>query len=191
MTRKSKIYLALGDSMSIDRYTGVPGGGAVSQFHSFLGDAWTLDDRACDMCRMRYVPTNGRGDLITLTIGGNDLLADMDEYLRGGLAGFQREHLELLSAIRERNLNACFIVGNVYAPQTELTEPLRSVLDEANAMIQANVKNVDARLADIHQAFHGNEAEYLCHDIEPSFKGATMISRLFREAAGMAAIYST
>ncbi|MFZ5831668.1 MAG: hypothetical protein ACOY3P_16400 [Planctomycetota bacterium] len=42
-------YLALGDSMSIDQYTGVRGGGAVSQFHKWLGDRWLLDDRSVDM----------------------------------------------------------------------------------------------------------------------------------------------
>jgi hypothetical protein len=31
-----RTYLALGDSMSIDRYTGVKGGGAVSQFYKWL-----------------------------------------------------------------------------------------------------------------------------------------------------------
>ena len=75
-SNKLSAYLALGDSMSIDQYTGVEGGGAVSQFYKWLGDLWSLDDRSADMCRMRYVPTDGQGDVITLTIGGNDLLAD-------------------------------------------------------------------------------------------------------------------
>lgn len=34
----SRVYLALGHSMSIDDYTGVAGGGAVSQFFRTLGD---------------------------------------------------------------------------------------------------------------------------------------------------------
>ena len=44
-TDSSRTYLALGDSMSIDDYTGVAGGGAVNQFYRRLGDGWTLDDR--------------------------------------------------------------------------------------------------------------------------------------------------
>ena len=43
MTDDLRTYLALGDSMSIDLYTGVKGGGAVSQFHRWLGTTWTLD----------------------------------------------------------------------------------------------------------------------------------------------------
>ena len=76
----SKTYLALGDSMSIDDYTGVRGGGAVNQFFRTLGNEWSLDDRTFDGCQMVGVPRNGRGDLITLTIGGNDLLWNRETY---------------------------------------------------------------------------------------------------------------
>ncbi|HEY1603170.1 MAG TPA: hypothetical protein VGG64_26435 [Pirellulales bacterium] len=83
-----RTYLALGDSMSIDRYTGVTGGGAVSQFHDWLGPNWRLDDRAADMSCIQNVPTSGKGELITLTIGGNNLLADQERYLEEGLNSF-------------------------------------------------------------------------------------------------------
>ena len=36
MSKDGRLYLALGDSMSIDLYTGVRGGGAVSQFYGWL-----------------------------------------------------------------------------------------------------------------------------------------------------------
>jgi lysophospholipase L1-like esterase len=176
-------HLALGDSMSIDRYTGVEGGGAVSQFYKWLGDSWRLDDRSADMCRMRYVPTNAQGRVITLTIGGNDLLADTQKYLDEGLEGFAGEHLALLQAIRATNPSALFIVGNVYASQTPLSDEVTRALDEANDAIAANVRSVDARLADIRQAFRGHEKEYLCFDIEPSLKGASVIADLFKKVA--------
>ena len=185
MTREPRTYLALGDSMSIDLYTGVKGGGAVSQFYEWLrslGQSWRLTDKATDMCRMRYVPTSEHGDLITLTIGGNDLLADHEAYVRDGLSRFAQEHLDLLSTIRAANPAAFLIVGNVYAPQTALPAELERALDEANDMIRANVEKVDARLADIRQAFRGHEKEYLCFDIEPSLKGAAIIAGLFKEA---------
>ncbi len=181
-------YLALGDSMSIDQYTGVKGGGAVSQFHGWLGDSWTLDDRTADMCRMRYVPADAQGDLITMTIGGNDLLADQQQYIAEGLANFSAEHLALLQAIRRTNPDSPFIVGNIYAPQTPLTEDLVRALDTANHAIAANVRSVGAHLADIRETFRGNEQEYLCYDIEPSLKGATAIADLFRQAARKAGI---
>ncbi len=180
---KTSTYLALGDSMSIDQYTGVKGGGAVSQFHKWLGDSWLLDDRSADMCRMRNVPTDAQGRIITLTIGGNDLLADADTYLNEGLARFASEHLNLLRAIRATNPDAILLVGNVYAPQTPLSGELTGALDEANGAIAANVRSVNARLADIHRTFRGHEAEYLCFDIEPSLRGATAIAELFKKAA--------
>ncbi len=179
---KTSTYLALGDSMSIDEYTGVKGGGAVSQFQKWLGDSWTLDDRTADMCRMRYVPTDSQGDLITLTIGGNDLLADKQRYMDEGLDGFREEHLAVLRAIRQTNPDTLFIVGNVYAPQTPLSDDLVQALDDANHAIAANARAVDAQLADIRGSFRGHEQEYLCYDIEPSLKGAAVIANLFKEA---------
>ena len=52
------IYLALGDSMSIDDYTGVECGGAVKRFFRTLGDELTLDDRTVDDC---LAASGGRG----------------------------------------------------------------------------------------------------------------------------------
>jgi lysophospholipase L1-like esterase len=170
--------------MSIDLYTGVKGGGAVSQFHEWLkslGRSWILNDKAADMCRMRYVPIE-KGDLVTLTIGGNDLLADRESYLKNGLGSFAAEHLQLLTRLRSNNPAAFLIVGNIYASQTPLPPGLSHALDEANAIIAANVESVGAHLADIRQGFCGHEREYLCFDIEPSLKGAAVIAWLFKEA---------
>ena len=72
------IYLALGDSISIDDYTGVPGGGAASQVARKLGldlvdltrDGNTTQGVLSDLAR---APTSA--DVVTLTAGGNDLLA--------------------------------------------------------------------------------------------------------------------
>ena len=71
------IYLALGDSISIDDYTGVPGGGAASQLARKLGldlvdltrDGNTTQGVLADLAR---APTSA--DVVTLTAGGNDLL---------------------------------------------------------------------------------------------------------------------
>jgi hypothetical protein len=184
MSSESRVYLALGDSMSIDLYTGVEGGGAVNQFFAWfrwLHQPWTLVDKSANMCQMRNVPANERGDLITLTIGGNDLLFEQEVYLRDGLGGFAREHLDLLSRLRAASPEGFLIVGNIYSPQTPLEGRLAEALDEANAMIAANVETVGGHLADIRAAFHGKEQELLCYDIEPSLKGATVIAGLFKE----------
>jgi lysophospholipase L1-like esterase len=185
MENQSRVYLALGDSMSIDCYTGVKGGGAVSQFYEWLKwlkQSWRLDDRSVDMCRMKYVPSAAQGDLITLTIGGNDLLADQEKYVQEGLGSFGEEHLALLTRLRTANPDALMIVGNIYAPQTPLSEALTQALDEANGLIAVNVRKVGAHLADIRGTFRGHEQEYLCYDIEPSLKGAAVIASLFKEA---------
>ena len=103
MDDKTRTYLALGDSMSIDVYTGVVGGGAVSQFYAWLkwlGQSWTLDDKTCDGCCMPDVPTSATGKLITLTIGGNDLLAEQVAVVSEGLSRFADDHLRLLQALR-------------------------------------------------------------------------------------------
>ena len=181
-THKQRTYLALGDSMSIDQYTGVKGGGAVSQFYRMLGDSWKLDDRSSDMNRMRYVPTDAHGDVITVTIGGNDLIADLQRYLDEGPESFAQEHLALLQSIRQTNPGAIFIVGNVYAPQSPLPELMLRSLDAANDAIADNIQAAGALLADIRGSFQGNEREYLCYDIEPSHKGATVIASLFYDA---------
>lgn len=182
MTANQRIYLALGDSMSIDDYTGVKGGGAVRQFYKWLGEEkWLLDDRTFDGCRMQEVLTVERGALITLTIGGNDLLWNREKYLSEGLASFAEEHQQLLQLIRQANPQSLLIVGDIYAPQGDLS--LREVegLAAANAAIRENCQRVDARLAPIHDAFLGHEMDYLCKGIEPTLQGAEVIAGLFRE----------
>jgi lysophospholipase L1-like esterase len=71
------IYLALGDSLSIDDFTGVRGGGAPSQLARKLG--LDLVDLTRDGNKTQGVLTDlARGpaaaDFVTLTAGGNDLL---------------------------------------------------------------------------------------------------------------------
>ena len=81
----------------------------------------------------------------------------------------------------ENNPDACIVVGNIYSPQTPLEARLAKALDEANAIIERNVASVAAHLADIQSAFRYREQEYLCYDIEPSLKGATVIAGLFKD----------
>ena len=178
----AKTYLALGDSMSIDDYTGVKGGGAVSQFFRTLGKHWSLDDRTFDGCLMAGVPRNGYGDLITLTIGGNDLLLNREKYLREGIDDFQREHAALLAGIRQANPHATLIVGDIYEPAILLCDVELDGLAAANTAIRENCDHVHAIMAPIHDTFQGHSGAYLCLGIEPTFQGATAIARLFETA---------
>lgn len=177
-----RIYLALGDSMSIDDYTGVKGGGAVNQFFRSLGSDWSLDDRTFDGCQMAGVPRDGEGEVVTLTIGGNDLLWNKDQYLSEGVADFAAEHLALLRALRKQNPNSLLIVGDIYGPAAPLTDAEAHGLAEANQAIQENCREVGAQLATIHEAFQGREDSLLCLGIEPTLKGAEVIAGLFAGA---------
>lgn len=172
-------YLALGDSMSIDDYTGVDGGGAVQQFHEFLGDRWKIDDRTMDGCRIPDVHQDGCGEVISLTIGGNDLLRNREHYLSEGLSGFASEHLELLTSIRGANPDALMMVGDIYHPDIELVETEVEALSKANNIIRENCQRTGAYLVPIHDTFRGNESTFLCLQIEPTFEGAKAIAELF------------
>lgn len=178
---RPRVYLALGDSMSIDEYTGVAGGGAVAQFYKRLPDGWTLDDRTSDGCTIMEVPRTRRGDLITLTIGGNDALIRQDELVHRGTDALLNDHLNLLKTLRKSNPDSCLIIGNIYGPQTPLPRLLAGLLADLNDGLRRNVAEVRGCLADISGAFRGHEAEYLCLEIEPSLQGATVIAGLFTQ----------
>jgi GDSL-like Lipase/Acylhydrolase family len=79
MQHAMRTYLALGDSISIDDYTGVPGGGAPSQLARKLGveladltrDGNTTEGVLGDLAR-----APAAADVVTLSAGGNDLLLE-------------------------------------------------------------------------------------------------------------------
>jgi lysophospholipase L1-like esterase len=190
---KTKTYLALGDSMSIDLYTGVPGGGAVTQLFKRLqarnGEEWRLIDETRDGCTMAGVPLTRRPegiDLVTVTIAGNDLLQNMQrpdavEYL----PEFQQSYRRLMGGLQKLARNgkqAVVVVGNIYHPQAEYGPLLDAGLGFVNAFIGDTVVRYGFRLADIYGAFRGHEQEYLCMGIEPTLKGATVIADLFAKA---------
>ena len=177
-----KTYLALGDSMSIDEYTGVSGGGAATQFYHSLGSDYLLDDCTFDGCTIPQVPIRHHGDIITITIGGNDALQRIDELLRAGISRLADEHLRLLNKSRDENPESCIIVGNIYESQERLPETLLKALYELNNRINDNLASINGCLADIHGAFKGNEREFLCQNIEPTLEGAKAIADLFRKA---------
>jgi lysophospholipase L1-like esterase len=106
-----RVYLALGGSISIDDYTGVRGGGAVSQLARKLGvdlldltrDGNTTHGVLADLARAL-----GAADVVTLTVGGNDLL--------GG--ELPRAILRRLHQIAQRiePLGARVVISTVYDP---------------------------------------------------------------------------
>src|SRR5213080_2169073 len=105
------IYLALGDSISIDDYTGVRGGGAASQLARKLG--LDLVDLTRDGNTTRGVLADlaqapAAADIVTLTAGGNDLLV-------GDLPRAILRRLHQI-AYRIESLGARIVINTIYDP---------------------------------------------------------------------------
>src|SRR6266511_1313502 len=111
MQHAMRTYLALGDSISIDDYTGVRGGGAASQLAHKLG--LDLVDLTRDGNTTRGViadlaQASAAADVVTLTAGGNDLLG-------GDLHRAILHRLHQIAA-RTQPFGARVIVNTVYDP---------------------------------------------------------------------------
>jgi lysophospholipase L1-like esterase len=179
-------YLALGDSISIDEYTGVPGGGAPAQLARKLGvelvdltrDGNTTEGVLADLAR---APT--AADVVTLTAGGNDLL----------LGHLPRVILRRLHQIAERiePLGARVVVNTIYDPsdgnndlgRSELglsrlaTIELRRRFNTVNHGIAKLAGRHGFLVADLERLFHGHGVAstetWFTQVIEPNLAGAT------------------
>jgi len=229
------MYVALGDSMSIDDYAGGPGRGAASLFYRNHPDWPEFDGRdllsvfpdlgfrllafdgatsegvlSLQVPSLRELPVPPK--VITLTVGGNDLLSYFGIGERDG--GRAAEHLRVRL---ERVLTACcsvvgdlgcVLVGNIYDP-TDGTGSVPGsgfpfwsdsmpVLERFNRTIAEVVQEFPARLVDIHRHFRGHgawvkepassrgraddRATWYTQFIEPNARGAHEIRRLFWDA---------
>ena len=183
------IYLALGDSTSIDDYTGVPGGGAPSQLARTFGvelvdltrDGNTTQGVLADLAR-----APAAADVVTLTAGGNDLL----------LGDRSRPILRRLHLIAERiqPLGARVVLNTVYDPsdgdnnvgRRELglsrlaTIELRRRLNAVNGGIRKLAREHGFLFADLERLFHGHgvtsDEPWFVQVIEPNLAGATAIA---------------
>ena len=183
------IYLALGDSISIDDYTGVPGGGAASQLARTLdlelvdltSDGNTTQGVLADLAR-----APAAADVVTLTAGGNDLL-------RGE---HPRAILRRLHQIAERiqPLGARVVVNTVYDPSDGDNDvgrrelglsrlaaiELRRRLNAVNGGIAKLAGQHGFLLADLERLFHGHgvgsNEPWFVQVIEPNLAGATAIA---------------
>ena len=229
------VYVALGDSISIDEYAGAPGrGGASLLAHNRDDDfpEWRGSDlrsRFSDL-RWQLLATDGgttgtllgyqlprleqlrlRPSVITLTVGGNDVL---------GCYGDTRAALETIAAVRQRvgtaldwlraqaQPSAQIVVGTVYDPSDGTGDAATvglppwpdvvAVLDELNSALRAVAGESGAAVADIHARFlghglsRGNPAQpharpadrdlWYCNIIEPNAWGANGVRAAFWEA---------
>ena len=123
-------------------------------------------------------------DLVTMTVGGNDLVQNMYRDPEESLPEFARGYNALLDQIAECAAGAIVVAGNVYHPQADfpVETGLDQALDRANQIIADAIAAHGFRLADIHGAFRGHEGDYLCLGIEPTLQGASAIADLFEHA---------
>jgi lysophospholipase L1-like esterase len=181
-----RVYVALGDSISIDDYTGVRGGGAASQLAGKLGlelvdltrDGNTTQGVLADLAAAPVA-----ADIVTLTAGGNDLLG-------GDLPRTILRRLHQIAA-RIQPLGARVIINTVYDPsdgdndlgRRELglswlaTLALRRRLNALNGGIAKLADEYGFLLADLERLFHGHglasDEPWYVQVIEPNLAGAT------------------
>jgi hypothetical protein len=188
------VYLALGDSISVDDYTGVAGGGAPAQLARKLEvelvdltrDGNTTRGVLADLAR-----APAAADIVTLTAGGNDLLG-------GELPRATLRRLGQISATIEP-LGARVIINTVYDPsdgdnevgRRELglsrlaTLELRRRLNAVNGGIRTLARERGFVLADLERLFHGHGVAsadpWFVHVIEPNLAGAAAIAEHWHE----------
>ena len=183
------VYLALGDSISIDDYTGVRGGGAPAQLARRLGADLvdlTRDGNTTQGVLADLVRAPDAADVVTLTAGGNDLL----------LGAGPRAILRRLREITRRidSLGARLVINTVYDPsdgddevgRRELglsrlaTVALRRRLNGLNDGIRTLAAEQGFLLADLERLFHGHgvasDEPWFVQVIEPNLAGATAIA---------------
>ncbi|MEW6357007.1 MAG: SGNH/GDSL hydrolase family protein [Planctomycetota bacterium] len=150
MPTSNLVYVALGDSISIDDYAGGPGCGAASLLHKNLPHFPEFEGRdlatrfpgirlellaadgakAPDVADMQlYHLSRVEGEILlcTVTCGGNDLLGIYGADLQVGEVAAQdlRLHLdEILAEVRRAAGPDCLlIVGNIYDPTDGTGDP--------------------------------------------------------------------
>ena len=188
------VYLALGDSISIDDYTGVRGGGAPAQLARMLNldlfdltrDGNTTQGVLADLAR-----APAAADLVTLTAGGNDLL--------GG--ALPRSILRRLHQIAQRiePLGARVVINTIYDPSDGdndvgrralglsrlATIELRRRLNAVNGGIRKLAGQRGFLLADLERLFRGHgvasDEPWFVQVIEPNLGGATAIAAHWHE----------
>jgi lysophospholipase L1-like esterase len=227
------VYVALGDSISIDEYAGGPGRGGASLLasnrdddfpewrgHDLGAPSWSLlatDGGTTASLLMNQLPrleqAGHRPSVVTLTIGGNDVLSSYGD-TRGALrvvatvAERVDEALDRLSRVVAPG--GSVVVGTVYDPSDGTGDASRvglppwpdvvGVLAELNASLRAVAGHHGVAVADIHARFlgHGlscgNPAQgsarpsdrelWYCNIIEPNAWGASGVRAAFWEALG-------
>jgi lysophospholipase L1-like esterase len=228
----SPAYIALGDSMSIDDYSGGAGTGAASLLyrnrdHDFpqwrTRDLVSRDEAATllllasdaattetllDVQLPRLLQTRIQPSVVTLTIGGNDVLSAY------GSTSAARQTIERVTVSLAQALEqlipllapgGAVVIGTVYDPSDGTGDATRlglapwpdavRVIAELNDGLRRVATEHGAAVAEIHDRFLGHAALagdparpeprpaqrdlWLCHVIEPNAWGASGIREAF------------
>jgi lysophospholipase L1-like esterase len=182
------LYVALGDSMSIDAYAGGAGRGAAGLLHRNRDDdfpdwagrdlhtlGYTLRNlsrdgaSSADVLRNQLPLLTDRPDLVTLTMGGNDLMAAYgDTRTAQATITTVADHAEqVLGRVRSTaRPGAPIVVTTVYDPSDGTGAVPAGTLPSwpdgpglvraLNAALVAVVHRHGALVADVHARFHGH-----------------------------------
>jgi lysophospholipase L1-like esterase len=198
-------YLALGDSISIDDYTGVAGGGAVSQFARMVG-VTEVQDLTFDGCTTAGVlealrRVTIRPHVVTLTVGGNDFLERTFEVAMrkpepDWLGDVAEPPIANLERIGERlaEFRCPVILNAIYDPTDgddslalEFGMPVESRIayDAINERIRELARERGFLLSDLQRLCRGHgvrsDETWFTLQIEPNLSGATAIARHWEE----------
>ena len=234
-TPDGPLYVALGDSISIDEYAGGPGRGGASllfrnrdddfpdwhgrdlaSLHPGAGFALLATDGATtrtltDVQLPRLAASGAQPTLVTLTVGGNDVLSAYGD-TPAALSVVERVRTAVAQALEQLVVpGRRVVVGTVYDPSdgTGDTARLRlppwpdavSVIGALNDALREVAGEAGAAVAEVGQRFHGHgllagdatrpeprPAErdlWLCSVIEPNAWGASGVREAFWAAAGL------
>ena len=232
------VYVSLGDSMSIDDYAGGEGCGAASllfknrasdfpewngrDFSSRHPDALFLalarDGATSEAVRYLQVAKlaeqSGRIELVTVTMGGNDLLQSYGDDASARLAcqRLSNNGDALLGELRKIVGKSCpVLISTIYDPSDGTGDtaalniaPWPSVLawiDAYNNILRRLAADYDAILVDVRAAFQGhglnagdpsssearpqNHDLYYCGVVEPNAWGASALRALWWNSLGI------
>ncbi|GAA1655463.1 GDSL-type esterase/lipase family protein [Actinoplanes couchii] len=175
----NSLYVALGDSMSIDDYAGGPGRGAASLLHRDLNEhesghksGWDLlvlaRDGAvtADVLNRQLPQLTVAADLATVTMGGNDLLSAYGDDIAAPAVIARVEAQADGVLARLRRLTGRIVVTTVYDPSDGTGVVPGSGLGPwprgphwirtLNQALTTVAGRHGAPVADVHAAFHGH-----------------------------------